>query len=170
MWFRSYPDRHFDAVLDKVYFDIEGTRAATRGLDAPAPVACATVAMRTGRNVALARAALADSGADLVFALQPNIFSTGKTLSARERAIRAAAGDEPYWRRCFAALRGQLSAPPGTPAGPRFQFIDLSSLFAAVPAGRELFIDAYHFPGRGNRIVARALAAALDWGRPAGRR
>lgn len=163
-WFFTFNDQHFLALLNQVQ-----RRVGQEDLGHPhrfyrnEPVDCAVVAARARRNVESAARSARDAGADLVFALQPSIFSTAKPLTAREvRARDKMAGWTERFRQCYGAMRDAL----GTLEAPGYRFLDLSQAFGDLPAAREFFIDASHFPGEGNRILARALEKALDWPRP----
>lgn len=160
-WFFTFNDQHFVSLLNQVE-----RRIGKPPLENPQryygrePVDCATVAKRARDNVRRAAMAAKEAGAELVFALQPNIFTTAKTLTPRERRARdRMAGWADRFKECFADLRRDLAAIDVQ----GYRFVDLSTLFGEVPADRELFIDTSHFPGAGNAIVARELARALAW-------
>lgn len=162
-WFFTFYDQHYISLLNLVHQRAgRPPLGPVRILESAKPD-CAAIAQRTRRNVTYAAFAASQVGAQLVYALQPNIFSTGKTLTPREARAR---NRQPEWpprfNACYDALRAALKDVPV--AG--YRFVDLSRLFGEVPADRELFIDTSHFPGAGNAIVARELAKALDWRGP----
>lgn len=160
-WFFTFNDQHFVSLLNQVQ-----QRAGLAPLENPQRYYgadqpdCATVARRARANVRGAALAAREAGAELVFALQPNVFTTGKTLTARERRVR---DKMPGWPAQFAACFDALRRDLGAIDVPGYRFVDLSRLFGEVPAEREFFVDTSHFPGAGNAIVARELAKALEW-------
>lgn len=159
-WFWSYADEQFVTFLDAGYR--RAGRPSVRV--APAEFAevppCERVAAVAALNARLAADAASGAGADLVFALQPNIFSTTKRLTPREATIRERVGAErAYWDACYAELRRQLAALEAE----RYRFIDLSGLFGDVSGDEDLFLDSYHFGAAGNEALARALAESLEW-------
>jgi hypothetical protein len=157
-WFFTFYDQHHIALLNQVHQRVGLPPAGPTRVLEPSRPDCATIARRAARNVAYAAFAARRAGAELAFALQPTIFSTAKALTARERRVRDRQPEwPPRFDACYAELRGAL----GALAMPGYRFLDLSALFAEVPAERELFIDISHFAGAANAIVARELAAAL---------
>lgn len=163
-WFFTFNDQHFLTLLNQVE-----RRVGRADLGDPhrfyrdEPVDCTVVAERARRNVEGAARAAATVGADLVFVLQPSIFSTAKRLTPRElRARDKMAGWTDRFRRCYATMREAL----GSLRAPGYRFVDLSQEFGALPETTEFFIDTSHFPGAGNRIVARALKDAVTWPSP----
>ncbi len=160
-WFFTFNDQHFLALLNQVQRRTGGTDLANpHGFYRDAPVACAVVAERARANVEGAVRAAQSVGADLVYVLQPSIFSTAKPLTPREvRARDRMAGWTDRFGECYGALRRAMAALQM----PGYRFLDLSRAFGDVPAAREFFIDASHFPGEGNRLLAGAIEKALDW-------
>jgi lysophospholipase L1-like esterase len=159
-WFFTFYDQHYVSLLNQVQQRVGlPPLGPVRILEASRPD-CATIARRAARNVVYAAFAAAQVNAELVFALQPNVFSTGKTLTQRERRVR---DRQPEWPARFNACYAELRRALGAIAMPGHRFLDLSALFADLPAERELFIDTSHFAGAGNAIVARELAKALEW-------
>ncbi|MBL8703755.1 MAG: hypothetical protein JNM30_02875 [Rhodospirillales bacterium] len=163
-WFFTFNDQHFLALLNQVQ-----RRIGQDDLGHPhrfyrnEPVDCAVVAGRAQANVEGAARAARAVGADLVYVLQPSLFSTAKPLTPREvRARDKMAGWTDRFRQCYAAMRLAL----GSLQAPGYRFVDLSQEFGDLPEAREFFIDASHFPGEGNRILARKIQEALDWPRP----
>lgn len=161
-WFFTFYDQHYVALLNLVHQRVDLPPVGPTRFLQEQKSDCATVAARARRNVVYAAFAAAQVGAELVFALQPNIFTMGKTPTVREERQRQRNPEWPkVWNECYAALRDAL----GTITAPNFRLVDLSRLFADVPADRELFIDSSHFPSAGNAIVARELIGALGWSR-----
>ncbi len=160
-WYFTFNDQYFLALLNQVEGRVGGGPLGNpHRFYRQDKVACAEVAVRARYNVEGAARAVASAGADLVFVLQPSLFSTGKRLTAREtRARDRMPGWAARFQECYAALREALAAVPVQ----GYRFVDLSREFAALPESREFFIDASHVPGEGNRILARAIQKALDW-------
>lgn len=161
-WFFTFYDQHYIALLNQVHQRVGLPPVGPTRILTENKADCATVAARARRNVVHAAFAARLAGAEVVFALQPNIFTMGKTPTAREERVRQRNPEWPkIWNECFDRMRAAL----GSIDAPNYRFVDLSRLFADVPAGQELFIDSSHFAGAGNTIVARALADALVWER-----
>lgn len=166
-WFFTFYDQHFLALLNQVEGRVGGGTPGNplgnpHRFYRPYKVECAEVASRARYNVEGAARAASSVGADLVFVLQPSLFSTGKRLTAREaRARDKMPGWAARFQECYAALGAALAAVPVQ----GYRFVDLSREFGDLLESREFFIDASHFPGEGNRIVAAALAKALPWSR-----
>ena len=98
-------------------------------------------------------------GGRLVIAIQPEIYSTGKALTAEEQEVRrryaARAKDvEPTFRRYRADLVRTLLAQRA--AG--LSVLDLQGVFDAHP--EPVFIDDCHFNDEGYRTIAEALVAS----------
>ena len=161
-WFFTFYDQHYVALLNQVHQRVGLPPAGPTRILMEKKADCDSVAERARRNVVYAAFAARQAGAELVFALQPNVFTMGKTPTAREERVRQRNPEWPkVWTECFAALRDAL----GSVDAPNYRFVDLSRLFAEVPADRELFIDTSHFAAAGNAIVARELVQALAWER-----
>jgi len=160
-WFFTFNDQHFLALLNQVQRRTGGGDLANpHGFYRDTPVDCAVVAGRARANVESAVRASQAVGADLVYVLQPSIFSTAKPLSPREiRARDKMPGWTDRFRQCYAALRDAMASLQM----PGYRFLDLSQEFGDLPATREFFIDASHFPGEGSRILARGIEKALPW-------
>jgi hypothetical protein len=159
-WFFTFYDQHYISLLNQVQQRVGLPPVGPVRILEPSKPDCATIARRAARNVVYAAFAAQQVKAELVFALQPNVFSTGKSLTPREKRVRDRQREWPArFNACYAELRRALAAI----AMPGYRFLDLSALFAEVPAERELFIDTSHFAGHGNAIVARELAKALEW-------
>jgi hypothetical protein len=122
------------------------------------PVACSNLALITERNVEDAAIATDRVKARLIYALQPNIASTGKRLSKHEGQLPEVK-NKPFWDSCYQALRDEL----GRISARNYQFLDLSRSFGELDDQTELFVDSYHFADLGNRLIAQALADQIDW-------
>jgi len=92
--------------------------------------------------------------------LQPNIATTGKSLSPREELVRESNQHGPRYNRYFQQSYTVIRAALARASRP-LEVIDLSGVFDASPADEEIFLDSYHFGDRGNERIARALADAL---------
>ena len=158
-WFFSYTDKNFVTMLNGLYHGIgQLDWMAPTGPENAPPRACETLGPLTAANAAQAAFALAPASARLVFALQPNLMTTAKPLSAREQRVMRVKWRD-YWRACYAAMAAHLQR---LDAG-NYQFLDLSRAFGEADANTEVFIDSYHFAERGNRLLANALAGGIDW-------
>ncbi len=152
MWFRAQPDTFFFGLLDLAF------RAGGRGPLSnvvgmqPTSVPPAVVAKRLSKNVRLAAGALAEQGVPYVFALQPTLSTTGKTLTVRERAI--AAPNRSYNRVCYRVIGRHLRALERE----NFLYEDLTDVFDSLPSSEEIFIDTGHVGDKGNRHMAARLA------------
>lgn len=155
LWFQTYTDELFARLIRDAR-----ASAGVALLEAEAPresfVDPTLVAARFDKNVRLAAAALELAHARLLVVLQPTLSVSHKARSARERAI----GDgqlaevSAYFVRCYEALRARM----GAASIPGVTWSDRSSVFDALGAGDEIFIDDYHFADRGSELVARAIA------------
>jgi lysophospholipase L1-like esterase len=149
-WFFSYMDQNYVTLLNEMYKTAGHPEWAIPIPVSDRPIDCAKVAEIAERNVKESAAALAGVNARLFFALQPNIISTNKHLSAYEsRTLRQQ--DKSYWDACYGALRSALSPIKAS----NYRFLDLSRSFGAL--------DAYHFVDLGNELVARDIVAGIDW-------
>lgn len=113
-------------------------------------------------DVYLAMAEFIDRrGGRLVVALQPEIYTTGKTLSVEETAIK-----QRYEARIkdvtpvFARYRADLLRALLDSRARGFSVMDLQTVFDAHP--RPVFIDDCHFNDEGYRAIARALKAGTE--------
>lgn len=120
------------------------------------PVECSKLAPITARNVQEVVSAAARVNARVIFALQPNVITTGKSLSSYEQRARQS-HNQANWDSCYDALRAELSAI----AAPNYRFVDLSRTFAGLDENTELFIDSYHFVDAGHRLIAEAFAEEI---------
>lgn len=157
-WFYSYMDQNYMMLLNEMY-KASGHTEWTFAL----PVGSRRIEGRdlgrlTARNVAEAAFALSRVGAQLIFALQPNIVSTSKRLTKYEQRILAGQ-DKPYWDSSYQALRDAL----GRLNAPNYRLLDLSGSFGAIGEDTELFVDYYHFADHGSRLIAQSLADQIDW-------
>lgn len=162
LWYRTYYD-DLNARLLLSAYELGGeTPERPRTLRGELPVDPSLVAHRLAKNLRLSACALEPTGARFVFALQPNLPSTAKPLTPRERAHleeeRLGAGCAAYFARCYDLLRAEL----GRLELPAFAFVDLTDAFDARPADEEVFLDSYHFGDRGNELLAQRLLAALE--------
>lgn len=157
-WFYSYMDENYMTLLNELYKS-SGHSELTFGLPVSSrPVACSDLALITARNVEDAAIATDRVKARLIFALQPNIVSTGKRLSTREQQLPELR-NKPYWDSCYQALRDGL----GRISARNYRLLDLSKSFGEIDADTEVFVDSYHFADLGNRLIAQALAEQIDW-------
>jgi lysophospholipase L1-like esterase len=157
-WFFSYMDQNYVALLNEMYKTAGHPEWAIPVPFSNQPIDCAKVAEIAERNVKESAAAVEEVNARLFFALQPNIISTDKHLSAYEsRILRQQA--KPYWDACYGALREALSLFKAS----NYRFLDLSRSFGNLDADTELFVDAYHFVDMANDLIAREIVEAIDW-------
>jgi hypothetical protein len=157
-WFYGYADLNYLALINEAY---NSDGHPERTVAAPAssrPLNCSAVSRITKDNAEDATAALQRVGATLVFALQPNIVSTPKQLTERERKLLAMR-EKPHWDACYQAMRDGL----GRISAHNYRFLDLSRAFGEFDESTEMFIDSYHFADQGNHLVARGLVEGLDW-------
>ncbi len=162
LWFRSYAEHHFALCVMRVY-ELIGDGPLERPWspiqDGPFPPA--EVLRKLTKNLRLATCALEPAGVPYVFALQPTLAETGKTLSQREQRHLArehlGPGCTEYFRDVYRLFERDLPAVEL----PNFTFVDLSDAFDELGAEDEVFLDSYHFADRGNRIVAERLFRAL---------
>lgn len=157
-WFFSYADRNFVTMVNGLYHGIGQLEWMTPVSREAPPRSCPALGPVTARNVEEAAFALAHVPARLVFALQPNLMTTAKTLTPREQRLMKVSGRD-YWAACYGAIAANLKRLDGR----NVQFLDLSRLFGEVDGNTDLFIDNYHFAGLGNKLVAEALAGQIDW-------
>lgn len=157
-WFFSYMDQNFVTVLNEMYKSSEHPEWAVSFPLAKSPVDCSELGKLTARNVEAAASTAARADARLIFALQPNIVSTAKSLTNREVALKSGQ-NERYWTSCYRAIRESVAAI--SPAN--YRFIDLSGWFGDFDASTELFADAYHFNDAGSKAIAEALLDQIDW-------
>ena len=157
-WFYSYVDQNYITLLDEMYKS-SGHAELTSGFPfSSGPVACSDLGQTAARNVELAAIAADRVHAHLFFALQPNIVSTAKRLTAHEQRIQEAQ-NKSYWELCYQALRDAL----GGITAPNYRLLDLSRSFGTFDEDTEVFIDAYHFADSGSQVIAQALADQIDW-------
>ncbi len=157
-WFWSNADQHFVTLADNAHRAGGFPKLRPHSILLKEKMTPEDVASNAATNVVLAATAARRVGAELVFALQPNIVTTEKALSPRERDIRAR-NDVDYWQACYEALRRELSAIDVE----GYRFLDLSRAFGEAGADEELFLDSYHFGRRGNELLAEMLIEGLEW-------
>jgi lysophospholipase L1-like esterase len=171
LWMRTYAEGHFLRLVEMVYKEAVG-RSFPRLGRTVGPISPAEIVRVLTKNARLSALALKPTGAPYLVCLQPALSVTRKGLTARERRhlereIQGKGVNE-YFRRCFAVYREEL---------PRLEeegihYADLSVVFDDADADAEIFLDAYHFGDRGNRLLARRLfevVAPLLAARAAGR-
>jgi lysophospholipase L1-like esterase len=159
LFFRAYDDQFYWSLLQMLY-----TRLGRSFPDVVPVLGGALpprlVAARLLENLQFTARALAPQGVPFVFVLQPNIATTGKSLSPREQLLKESNQHGPrynrYFQQSYAVIRAALAR-----ASRPLEVIDLSGVFDASPADEEIFLDSYHFGDRGNERIARALADAL---------
>lgn len=157
-WSFGLMDQNYMMLLNELYKS-SGHSEQTFALPATShPAECSELAVVTARNVEEAVFATDRVKARLIFALQPNVVSTGKTLSKRERQLPEVR-NRAYWNACYQALRDNL----GRISARNYQLLDLSRSFAGIDEDTEVFVDSYHFADLGNRVIAQSLADQIDW-------
>lgn len=157
-WLYSYMDQNYVMLLNETYKSSGHPEWVVPVPFSSGPVDCALVGRTAARNVGEAAFAANGAGASLVFALQPNVVSTTKVLSAHERRIRDSQ-DAGSWNSCYQQMREAL----GRVGAKHYRLLDLSRSFRELGGHTELFMDPYHFADLGHRLVAQALADQIDW-------
>lgn len=157
-WFYGPMDQNFMMLVNELYKS-SGHSEWTFALPASShPVACSDLALITARNVEDAAIAADRVKAHLIFALQPNVVSTGKRLSKREQQLPEVQ-NKPAWNSCYQAMRDGL----GRISARNYRLLDLSRSFSEIDDDTEVFVDSYHFADLGNSVIAQALADKIDW-------
>ncbi len=162
LWFRTFAEKRFFDVIRKVcsYTDQphmpEGTEIEDGG------VAPAIVAQRLVKNVRLGFCALSGQKTWYVFALQPTLPITGKSLTKREKHILHLAkkhfeGFEEYFKECYARIDVGLRSLQEE----KYRYINLSGVFDGIGDQEEIFVDSYHFGDKGNEIIAQQLFSRI---------
>src|SRR5207237_3466222 len=100
-WFFTYMDQNFVAMLNEIYKSSQHPESVIAFPMADRAAECSEVSKLTARNVEMAAAAAARTGAQTIFALPPTILSTAKPLTSREDDRRKSAQNEPYWTACY---------------------------------------------------------------------
>jgi len=157
-WFYTHADLNYLTLLNEAYKSDGHPERASAAPVSSRPLDCRALGRIAKGNVEDAAVALNRVGAQLVFALQPNIVSTAKHLSQRERKLLAML-DKPRWEACYQTLREEL----GGINARNYRFLDLSRAFGEADQDTEVFLDSYHVAGLGNGLIARALAERVDW-------
>jgi hypothetical protein len=157
-FFYGYADLNYLTLINEAYITDGHPERAVAAPVSSRPLDCAALSAITKDNVEDATAALRRVGAQLVFALQPNIVSTPKHLTERERKLLALR-EKPHWDACYQGMRDRL----GRINANNYRFLDLSRAFGELDESTEMFIDSYHFADQGNHLVARGLLEGLDW-------
>lgn len=163
-WRWPYAVHNYMLVLNELYQDTGFNLGCPLHYKTHRRMGEAELAEVVFRNVMITTLAAGMAGAGLVFALQPDIWSTPKPLSPRERAVfeQLDADERAYWTGCQDAMRRRLPQSPFN-GGPGYAFLDLSRLFDDRREDEEVFIDSCHFAGTGNAVIARALIERMAW-------
>ncbi len=162
LWFRNYAETHFGNVV-RVAYELAGkTLPFPKRPTQTHSIPPAEVLARLEKNLRLAVAGLEPTGAMYVFALQPTLAASAKTLTDRERKYveeekGLGQGSTRYFAECYAVYREEL---PKLEL-PRFRFVDLAGVFDGLSSDTDIFVDSYHFGDKGNRIIAEQLFAEL---------
>ncbi len=168
LWLRTYADELFHHLLLQS-FNRTGFPSWEDVVEVKNNVIpCEELAARTAKNARLSAYALAMNGSDYLFALQPMLASTGKQLTRRESARLQQFSRETthaihrfdkkhYFMECLSSIDADMR---GLTSG-NFRFLDLSNVFDGLPAGTEVFLDAYHFGDRGNELIAERIFESL---------
>lgn len=162
--FWSYYDRNFMLLVNNTSEKLGyGPMVKDFSLKTERP-SCGRVAKVAHKNVTLAAHASDMAGTKLIFALQPNIFTSGKALTAAEQHLvqryrDGAKKEKPIWLDCYEILRRDL----GGITAQNYDFLDLSRSFSEIKNDHEVFVDAYHFANLGNRTIAKALLNQVNW-------
>src|ERR1700676_3834147 len=154
-WFHSPMDDNHLLQLNELYRSSGHPEWTIAAPALSSPLECPELARISSRNVEDAAVATARVHARLIFALQPNVATTAKRLTAHEHRPPETA-NKPYWEACYRALRDEL----GRIRARNYRLIDLSRSFGALDDRTEVFVDSYHVADLGNRLVAQALAGA----------
>src|SRR2546421_3959318 len=148
-WFYGPQDENYMMLLNEIY-QSSGHPEWQFALPASShPIEPSELAQITVRNVTEAAIAADRVKAPLIFALQPNIVSTTKSLSKRERQLPEMQ-HKAYWDSSYQALRDKLSHI----SLQNYRMLDLSRLFGELDENTELFVDSYHFADTGYRLLA----------------
>jgi hypothetical protein len=157
-WSYGLLDQNYVMLLNELYKSNGRPEWTFPLLASSHPLECSDLALVTARNVEEAAFAAERVQARLIFALQPNVASTGKHLSKYEQKLPEVQ-NKTYWDSWYQALRDRLSRINA----PNYQLLDLSRSFAEIDANTEVFVDSYHFADLGNRLIAQALSDQIDW-------
>jgi len=156
--FYSYADQNYVQLLNELYTASGHPEWRIETPTLSSAMECRDLGRLTARNVEESAFAANRAGARLIFALQPNIVSTPKALTAHEQKWFQKL-DKSRWDSCYESTREHLQAI----AAPNYTFLDLSRSFGEFGADTEVFIDYYHFADLGNRVMAQALEHGIDW-------
>ncbi len=162
LWFRNYAETHFGNVVRLAYELAGRTLPVPKKPPQMQSLPPADVLARLEKNLRLAVAGLEPLGATYVFALQPTMAASAKTLTDRERKYLEeekglGRGSTRYFAECYAVYRAEL---PKLEL-PRFRFVDLAGVFDHLSSDTDIFVDSYHFGDKGNRLIAERLFAEL---------
>jgi hypothetical protein len=162
-WQLAFASRNHAAVINELRRDV-GLREplSETGYALDRRLSPAEVARLVAANVMVSAASCAVDHIECVFVLQPDIWSTAKTLTAREQAIfhRISADSRAYWKTCQHEIRRRLAEAADRTANLRF--VDASGSISGTGTD-DLFLDSCHFGGAGHELMARAIVDALDW-------
>ena len=157
-WSYGLMDQNYMILLNELYKSSGHPEWTFSLLARSRPAELSDLGLITARNVEEAAFATDRARARLIFALQPNVVSTGKRLSKHEKQLPEVQ-NKAYWNSWHLALRDHLSRIKAR----NYQLLDLSKSFAGLGDDTEVFVDSYHFADLGNRLIAEALAEQIDW-------
>jgi lysophospholipase L1-like esterase len=157
-WFYGPQDENYMMMINEIYNSSSHPEWKFSLPASSGRIEASELARITARNVEDAAIAAGRVKALLIFALQPNVVSTTKRLSKRERQLSGVQNKD-YWNSHYQALRTEL----GQIKGQDYRFLDLSKFFGELDERTELFVDSYHFADLGYRLIAQALADEIDW-------
>jgi len=162
LWFRAFADEHYWSLIDRIYGQLGSGPLPNVVPVSERPVPSGIVTRRLAENLRLAAYALSPSGVPYVFALQPTLATTGKSLSRRERIQKNFGeqfqpGSTEYFATCYRAISERLANLPRK----GFRYVDLSGIFDRTGSDQEIFLDRFHFGDRGNELIANDLYRAL---------
>ena len=160
LWGRAFIDNYYWRLVNIALGrgrlrQMKDVQDASRG-----SVPASTVAARLRKNVQLGAMALSLVDARLHVFLQPDLFTTAKALTPRERAFFSPSDrvKPDYYRECSRKI-GELLGSSGIPANA--SFTNLHPVFDETPQTEEIFLDSFHFGDRGNLIIAQAMVDAI---------
>lgn len=151
-WFRTFADDFFRQLVNTAYRLSGEDEMPDVVTISSQPIAAKLVADRLSKNVQLAAYSLhiSDADAAYVFALQPTLAVTKKTLTPREQDFIDANQD--YFQQAYLTIDNELLGLSLA----NFQYLNLATVFDDKH-NEDIFIDSFHFADKGNRIIAEAL-------------
>lgn len=168
VWAQLGRDAHmFRTHYEETWFRVadQAARASGRGAipdpvlnrDGPTPIEDALDKLE--QNVRIGHFVLERQGVPYLYALQPTLY-TASRLTAREDSLLEKQNPKKleYFKDLYPKIAYRLDEMQLGLDG--FTFVDLSDVFKDAK-GQEVFLDAYHFGDRGNRLIAQALAKSL---------